>query len=139
MIVLDTNVVSELASKEPSPIVVQWLVNQEPTSLFMTSISVMELYFGALSLPVGKRRATLEGKIELQLSRLFAGRILGFDLEASRICAELMVKGKSRTPFAKLPDYQICSIAIRNGFTVATRNTKDFDHEGLRVINPWAD
>jgi toxin FitB len=107
--------------------------------LFLSSVTVVEVYWGAWSLPLGKRRALLESKIALQISAFQTERILPFDYEAARICADLLVKGKSRTPFAKFPDYQIAAVAIRHGFAVATRDVKDFDHEGLRVIDPWAD
>ena len=139
MIVLDTNVVSEIARKEPNQAVIKWLASQQQAKLYLTSISVMEIYFGAFSLPTGKRRTSLESKIGLQVSEFFADRILSFDLESSRICADLMAKGKARTPSAKMPDYQIAAIAIRGGHAVATRNMKDFRHEGLTIINPWTD
>jgi toxin FitB len=139
MIILDTNVVSEFARKLPNPIVVDWLAGHDQNNVFLTVISIMEIYRGAWSLPTGKKRAELERKIEFQCSTYFVDRILGFDFESSRICAELMVKGKSGTPFAKVSDYQIAAIAKRHGFAVATRNVKDFQHEDLRVINPWAD
>jgi toxin FitB len=139
MIILDTNVVSEFARKLPDPAVVGWLAGHDQTNVFLTAISIMEIYRGAWSLPTGKKRAELERKIEFQCSTYFVDRILGFDFDSSRICADLMVKGKSGTPFAKVPDYQIAAIAKRHGYAVATRNVKDFQHQGLRVINPWTD
>lgn len=139
MIILDTNVVSEFARKLPNPVVVEWLAGHDQKNVFLTAISIMEIYRGVWSLPTGKKRTDLEGKMDLQCSTYFIDRILEFDLESARICADLMVKGKSGTPFAKVPDYQIAAIAKRHGFAVATRNVKDFNHAGLRVINPWTD
>jgi toxin FitB len=139
MIILDTNVLSEFMRKVPNLGVVRWLAKHDQKSLFLTSISVMEIYRGVWSLPIGKRRADLETKMDLQCSTYFLDRILGLDFEAARICADVMVKGKSGTPFAKVPDYQIAAIAKRHGFAIATRNVKDFNHEGLQVIDPWAE
>lgn len=137
MIVLDTNVVSEAFKPSPSRNVMTWLAAQEPLAVFLTTITQAEVLYGIELLPPGKRRLYLANAIEKLLMHEFEGRILPFDEEAARLFPKIVVGrdagGRPITQF----DAMIASIARSCGAAVATRNTNDFEHCGVRIINPW--
>ena len=138
MIILDTNVVSELMLPSPSPRVVEWVAHQPATNLFLTTVSEAELRYGVEILPIGRRRNRLLSAIEGMLRDDFAGRILLFDSPATRSYA---LVGASRRA-AGLPishaDCQIAAIARSVGASVATRNISDFEDCGVDLIDPWS-
>ena len=137
MIVLDTNVVSEALKPSPSQIVLLWLAEQERPAVFITAITMAEVLAGVEALPAGKRRTSLAASIEKILAENFQGRILPFDGEAARVFAELVQSRKAiGRPISQF-DAMIAAIALSHGADVATRNASDFDHCGIRVINPW--
>ena len=124
---------------KPEPKVLNWFKSYSRVDLFVSVLTITELKFGLALLPAGPDKHILDGKIDVILRLQFAGQILVFEDSAAKICAELMAAKKARTPFVKIVDLQIASTALANGFAVATRDLNDFKHEGLRVINPWAD
>ena len=137
MIVLDTNVVSEMMRLAPAPSVAAWLNDQDVSLLFLTAVTVGEIRYGMRVLPQGKRRRFLEEGFEKILARGFAGRILAFDEAAAHRYGEIMGRRKEiGRPLATL-DGQIASIAWSNGCSVATRNVQDFMECGVEVINPF--
>ena len=137
MIVLDTNVLSELMRANPAPGVVRWIGAQPAASLFTTSITQAEILHGVMSLPAGRRRSTLEGAAEAMFREEFAGRVLPFGADAAphyaRIAAERQRAGRPISHF----DAQIAAIARSAGASVATRNVADFELCGVKVIDPW--
>lgn len=137
MIVLDTNVVSELMKATPDRHVVKWVAAQPSASLFTTSITQAEILHGIMLLPSGKRRAAIAGAAEAMFVEDFGGRILPFSSDAAhpyaRIATERRRAGRPISHF----DAQIAAIAHSAHATVATRNTTDFDDCGVRVVNPW--
>ncbi len=137
MIVLDTNVISEPLRPSPSPAVLAWLNAQAPDALFTTTLNLAELYAGVAVLPAGKRRSDLAGGLRATLGRLFAGRILAFDVAAAESFA--VIAERSRASGLTMPheDALIAAIAASQGFAVATRNVGDFAGAGVTVINPW--
>lgn len=139
MIVLDTNVVSEMMRSKPEPKVLNWLNSIPRADLFISVLTIVELKFGSALLTDGTDKQKLHAKIVDVLSFQFAGRILVFDEAAADVCANLMAIKKAHTPFVKIIDLQIAATAMTNGFAVATRDVKDFQHDDLRVINPWTD
>ncbi len=139
MIILDTNVVSEPLRPLPDPRVMVWLNAQTLSNLFLTSITIFELQFGKCLLPNGRRKLKLEQEIKIHTDQIYLGRILAFDNDSALLCGQLFANSKQKGLNPKLADCQIASIALKHGFAVATRNAEDFRHEGLRVINPWAD
>ena len=137
MIVLDTNVVSEMMRATPAPNVAAWLNGHDVSLLFLTAVTVGEIRYGMRVLPQGKRRRFLEEGFERILAEGFAGRILAFDEAAAHRYGEIMGRRKeSGRPLAIL-DGQIASIAWSNGCSVATRNVQDFIECGVEVINPF--
>jgi predicted nucleic acid-binding protein len=136
MIVLDTNVISEMTKQLPSPAVVAWLDAQRAETLYLSAITIAEIRFGIACLPEGKRRDALLGAFACT-EDLFAGRILAFDSEAARYYAELAASARSMGHGFPTPDGYIAAIAAAHGYTVATRDVAPFETGGVPVINPW--
>ena len=137
MIVLDTNVISELLRPTPAVEVDAWLATQEGADVFFTAVGEAELRHGVALLPRGKRRTALAHAIEAILEVDFRDRILPFDSGAARayaaIAAERRAAGRPISQF----DCQIAAIARAHEATVATRNTADFEGCGIGIIDPW--
>ena len=139
MIILDTNVVSEFMTSPPASQVLDWLNTQDVTSLYLTSISIAEIGYGLRAMPEGKRRRLLSERFERFVKEAFIHRIVSFDESAARIYGEVMCERKEiGRPMSNL-DGQIAAIARSRGFIVATRNTKDFEHCQIGLINPFND
>ncbi|EGF90499.1 putative plasmid stability protein y4jK [Asticcacaulis biprosthecium C19] len=136
MIILDTNVVSELMKSAPDPQVHRWLDQQAAESIYLSSVTVAELLFGIGALPDGKRKAQLAGMLEAMLG-LFLDRVLPFDTEAARQYADLAVRARLAGRGLPTPDGYIAAIAASKGFMVATRDTSPFAAAGVRFIDPW--
>lgn len=138
MIVLDTNVVSEMMKATPAPTVVSWMNDQDVSRLFLTAVTVGEIRYGLRVLPQGKRRRSLEEGFERILAEAFVGRILAFDEAAAHRYGEVMGQRKEIGRPLAILDGQIASIAWSNGCSVATRNVEGFVECGVEVINPFA-
>jgi predicted nucleic acid-binding protein len=136
VILVDTNVISEPLQARGDSRVVAWLDRQPADTLFISTISVSEILFGVAALAAGKRRNRLAAAFETAILRLFAGRVLSFDLEAARAYASLMSAARVRGLSISIVDGQIAAIAKANGFSVATRDEAPFRAAGLNVINP---
>lgn len=137
MIVLDTNVLSELMRPAPIESVVRWMASQPATSLYTTSITQAEIFHGIMLLPGGRRRNAFEAAAEAMFNQEFDGRILAFGSDAARpyasIAAERRQTGRPISHF----DAQIAAIARSAGAAIATRNVADYYGCGVKVINPW--
>ena len=137
MIIVDTNVISELMRTAPAKQVEQWLSEQDGASIYITAITEAELRFGVAILPTGKRQNYLANLVEGILEEDFHDRILPFDRKAAfafaSIAAELRSVGRTVSQF----DGQIAAIARSLSASVATRNTADFEGCGIDVLNPW--
>ena len=138
MIVLDTNVVSELMRPSPATNVVDWVTQQAATTLYFSTISEAELRYGVEVLLAGQRRAGLLAAIEGMLREDFAGRILPFDSDAARAYAVIAAGRRVAGRPISQADCQIAAIAHSRGASVATRNAGDFEDCGIAVVNPWA-
>lgn len=137
MIVLDTNVISETMRSEPDANVMRWLNAQHLDSLWLTTITVAELRFGAARLAEGKRRTALAERIETAVSGIFGGRIADFDIEAAGLLAERAAKAEARGERVGFADAAIAAIALTKAFAVATRDSRPFQNMGVDVVNPW--
>lgn len=137
MIVLDTNVLSEAFKPSPSRVVLDWLAAQEPATVFITTITLAEVLYGIELLPPGKRRIRLAAAIEKLFADEFEGRVLPFDDESARLFPKI-VAGRHAIgrPISQF-DAMIASIARSRHAAVAARNTNDFEHCGVRIVNPW--
>jgi hypothetical protein len=139
VIVLDTNLVSEMMRPAPSRRVADWLAAQPASRLFVTTISQAEVLFGVALLPPGRRRDALARQAEATFEEDFAGRLLPFGQDAARQYPGIVVqRRRNGRPISTL-DAQIASIALSHGATLATRNIRDFEDCGVALFNPWDD
>jgi len=139
MIVLDTNVLSELMRPTSAPAVLQWFSSRAASSLYTTSVTQAEILHGIYALPAGRRRRSIETAAEAMFNEDFAGRILAFDSDAAGAYAELSSERDRRGRPISQFDAQIAAIARVAGAVLATRNVADFEHSGVTVVNPWDD
>ncbi len=137
MIILDTNVVSEPLKPAPAAAVLAWLDAQAPTTLYLTSITVAELLAGVAALPAGRRRSRLAHLVAAQVLSLFEGRILAFDVPAAHAFARVQAGAQAAGNAVGFADAAIAAIAAAHGFTLATRNVRDFNGTGIDVVDPW--
>jgi predicted nucleic acid-binding protein len=137
MLVLDTNVISEIMKALPSPRVMDWWSQQQPPELFTTTVTVAEILYGIEILPRGKRRDSLRAEAEVVFTQDFAGRILPFDEDAARAFPQIAaVRRQEGRPIAGL-DAQIAAVARTRRAILATCNIADFEGCGVRLVNPW--
>jgi len=137
MIVLDTNVVSELMSPRCHPAVRSWLDAQLNEDLFLTAINISELLLGIELLPQGRRRQGFSQLLEEFTGRLGEDHILPFDKPSAKAYALIMSRSRFRGRAISIPDGQIAAVAAVHGFTVATRDTSPFEAAGVGFVNPW--
>ena len=138
MVVLDTNVVSELMRVTPSAEVLVWMDELPPREVFVTAVTEAEVRTGIAILPAGARRRGLADAAERTLGGLFAGRVLPFDSGAARAYADIAAASRDAGHPISQSDCQIAGIARSRGMAVATRNVRDFSDTGVEVIDPWA-
>ncbi|HBP5363205.1 MULTISPECIES: type II toxin-antitoxin system VapC family toxin [Pseudomonas aeruginosa group] len=138
MILLDTNVLSELMRAKPDPVVVAWVDAQPVQDLLISSITVAEILYGIARMPEGKRRQALQDVAIAMFEEDFAGRILPFDADAAVHYAELAAESEGKGKIADMADGQIAAIAKLHGVPVATRNIRHFQGFGVELINPWS-
>jgi predicted nucleic acid-binding protein len=130
---------SSIRTSSPSEIVLRWLAAQEPSAVFITTITQAEVLYGIEFLSAGKRRTRLCAVIEKLLAEDFEGRILSFDEDSARVFAKIVTgREAAGRPISQF-DAMIAAIARSRGAAVATRNTNDYAHCGVRVINPWTE
>jgi len=137
MILLDTNVLSELMRAKPVPEVLAWVDAQPSGKLFICAITVAEILYGIARMPDGKRKQGLLELATLMFEEDFAGRILPFDTEAAVHYAGLAAESEAKGKVVDMADGQIAAIAALHDARVATRNVRNFDYLGVPVINPW--
>jgi hypothetical protein len=137
MWILDTNVVSELVATRPSVDVVARIGALPENAVFTTAITEAELFYGIERLPAGRRRDHLRAAIEAIFSEDFAGRMLSFDSHAARNYGRLLAQRRTAGRPMSQSDVQIAAIAIEHKATLVTRNTRDFAHSDIELLNPW--
>jgi predicted nucleic acid-binding protein len=137
MIVLDTNVISELWKVVPDPNVRAWIDAQMVETFYLSAITVAELRYGLAAMPKGKRRTIYQERLEREILPVFSGRVLPFDLDASQAYAELMARARAAGKAIGKADGYIAATAAARDLKVATRDTRPFETAGLTVINPW--
>jgi predicted nucleic acid-binding protein len=137
VIVVDTNVISELMRGEPHPAVLAWVTAQPRALLYTTHVNQAEILFGIAALPEGRRRAALAAAAEAMFAEDFAGRILPFEARAAaRYPGIVLARRRAGNPIEKF-DALIAAIALAAGAEVATRDTGGFAGCGLTLIDPW--
>ncbi|HEX4290515.1 MAG TPA: type II toxin-antitoxin system VapC family toxin [Trebonia sp.] len=137
MIVLDTNVISELARQAVDPGVLSWLDSLEISDVATTAVTAAELRYGIARLPDGHRKRDLAVVIRGILTEDFQGRILPFDERSSVQYAEIATRRERIGRPIGVADAQIAAICRDLAATLATRNVADFEETGIELINPW--
>ncbi|CAM5518669.1 PIN domain-containing protein [Rhodanobacter lindaniclasticus] len=137
MIVLDTNVLSELIRQQPDPKVVTWLLGQPRSQLFTTAVSLGEMLYGVRVLPEGQRKQRLLQEVQAIFATDMAGRVLPYDGDAANAHAEIAAARRAQGRPVEMPDAMIAGITRSRGARLATRNVRDFESCGVALVDPW--
>ena len=137
MIVLDTNVLSAVIEKARSANVFDWFQRQRPNEVWLTAITLYEIRFGIERLRPGGRRDRLESGLKRAVHTVLAGHVLEFDEAAAREAATLTAEREKRGRTVDIRDTLIAGIVRAHGAVLATRNTRDFEDAGIRLVDPW--
>lgn len=138
MIILDTNVISEVLKPQAEPRVLAWMGSHNAGTLFTTAITEAEVRYGVARLPDGQRKVALYKVIDDVFAIDFKDRILSFDRHCAVKFAQIAShRERLGRPISQF-DAQIAAIATTHNFAIATRNITDFDACGIEIINPWA-
>jgi predicted nucleic acid-binding protein len=137
MIILDTNVISELACPQPSQSVLAWADSVHGPAAATTATTAAELLYGVARLADGHRKSRLAEVIQQLITVDLGGRVHPFDLAAARHYAEIVAKRTAQGHPIAVGDAQIAAICLANDAVLATGNTKDFANTGVKLINPW--
>lgn len=135
MIIMDTNVVSELMRAKPEPSVAAWAVATDP-QLFLTSLTVAEIRYGIARLPEGTRKQDITSAAD-RVFAAFSQRVVPFDIAAADSYGNLVTRCEGQGRPISVFDAQIAAVCHARGASLATRNVKDFEAAGIAVINPW--
>jgi tRNA(fMet)-specific endonuclease VapC len=134
---LDTCVISELVAKQPDEKVIDWIDNIEQSSVYLSVVTVGEIYKGIEELPESKPKVNLQQWLNDELLIRFRGKILAIDTGVMLIWGKLT--GRLEIEGKRMPgmDSLIAALAIHNNCSLVTRNEDDFKYAGLTIINPW--
>lgn len=138
MIILDTNVLSALMRLPADKKVVEWLDKQPRTSIWTTSITILEIRYGLQILPVGKRRSALIQIFERVLVDEIESRVAPFDTVAAQHAGDLMAVRHRKGRPGELRDTMIAGIVLASHARLATRNTSHFEDLSVPIVNPWS-
>ena len=134
---LDTNVISELISKQPDKKVLEWLDRLDPNTIYLSVITIGEIQKGIEKLPPSKRREVVKEWLETDLLLRFHGRILEITAEVMFIWGKLTGRLEKEGGVITAIDSLIAAIALQGDYCLVTRNEKDFQNTGVMLINPW--
>jgi predicted nucleic acid-binding protein len=136
MIVLDTNIISEVVKPQPNAKILAWLGSQPIGTLYLTSITIAESLFGLAAMPDGSKKTQLSNAIN-EIIGVYQNRVLPFDTNAARRYAALAATARKKGRGFPKPDGYIAAIAAEHGFIVASRDTAPYEAVGVNVLNPW--
>ncbi len=134
---LDTCVISELIKKQPNKNVIQWISSVSENSLFLSVFTIAEIHRGIEKLPESRKKNDLQNWVNSELKERFKERILLFTYEAAKKWGYIQSYSENIGKTMSVIDGFIASIAIVSDFTLVTRNTKDMEASGVRILNPW--
>lgn len=137
MILLDTNVLSELMLEHPNPLVADWLDRQPHTSVWTSTVTIFEIRSGLLRMPAGKRRSDRVANFESILAEIIERRIADFGMAAAEEAAAIFAEREKKGRPGELRDTMIAGIVLANHATLATRNVRHFEDIAKAVVNPW--
>lgn len=138
MILLDTNILSEPMRPSPNEQVISWLDEQIVTDLFICAVTKAEIELGIALLPEGRRKQALFSAAQELFSK-FSERCLAFGAAEASIYAAIIADTRAKGETMSVEDAMIAAVALSYGFTLATRNIKDFKGiDDISLINPFA-
>lgn len=137
MIILDTNIISEMMKPSPSDNVISWLDQEEVSKLYITTITIAEISYGINALPEGNKRVLLAEAFSKTILTGFEHRIYPFDESSAYLYGKIMADRKVKGRPLSIPDGQICAIALSCDCVIATRNIRDFADCGIDIVNPF--
>ncbi|HTT21575.1 MAG TPA: type II toxin-antitoxin system VapC family toxin [Candidatus Sulfotelmatobacter sp.] len=137
MVILDTNVVSELMRPAPEPRVLRWFASQAAEDLHITAVTMAEILYGIELIAAARRRDVVRTGAERMFGDLFADRILTFEDRAARAFSQITSSRRRQGKPMSDIDAQIAAITRVHGATLATRNPYVFEGCGVRLVNPW--
>lgn len=137
MIILDTNVISETLRPNPHYNVLTWLNEKDNDDLYLSAVVLAELFSGVVCMPDGKRKREFRFKLAEAVQIRFDEQTLPFDTLCAMQYAELMGKNQRQGRLMSMADTQLAATCLHYGAALATRNTKDFIHCGIELIDPW--
>lgn len=137
MILLDTNVISEMMRFRPEPAVAAWLDKQLEEDLWTASVVLAELLSGIEMMPPGRKQRTLREAVEGMIAEDFREQVFKFDLPAARNYGQILSSRKRIGRPIREMDALIAATALANGATLATRNTANFEDCGVQLVDPW--
>lgn len=136
MIILDTNIVSELMRDRPEGRLIAWMNAQPRLSIWTTAVTIMESRVGLVAMPPGRRREAMTSAFEQFLARDIDQRVLPFDQPAAETTAVLLADHQARGRSIELRDGMIAGIALTQRASLATRDTRHFKDLGIVLIDP---
>lgn len=137
MIILDTNVISELMKTAPASQVSDWFARVDGNDLYTSTISEAEIRSGLVAMPRGRRRDELLDYTDVMFETVFRDQVISFDRAAAYEYGIVQAKRRAVGRPVAMADAMIAAIAIAQGFDVATRNVRDFEETGASVVNPF--
>lgn len=137
MILLDTNIISELMRPEPAPVVESWLKRSDEVQIGTTTITISELAYGLNRLPSGARKNDLWDRFEQLTGQESGLPVFGFDTEAALLAGQYRAMREANGDHAHASDMMIAGIVGAAGAVLATRNDKDFSNLPIEILNPW--
>jgi toxin FitB len=137
VIVLDTNVLSEIIRREPDEGVTRWLDSLDAAAVATTAITAAELLYGVARLPGGRRKERLGEAIRGLIEGDLDGRVEPFDAPAAGHYADLVSDRETAGRPIGVADAQIAAICRKHGATLATRNISNFKETGIELLDPW--
>jgi predicted nucleic acid-binding protein len=137
MIILDTNIISEMMKENPDQAVADWFKSQDNDQLYITVLTVTEIKYGISLLPESKRKETLDSDASYMFNSVFRDRILSFDYDAAYHYPIVHQHKKAAGKTMTVMDAELAAICKSNNAALATRNTGDFTDTLIKLINPF--
>ena len=135
--ILDTNIISELINSNPNPKVLNFLNTLKEKDIYLSSITIGEIYFGIQKLPYGKKQTKLLTWVEDQLLPRFHHKVIDIDTNVMLHWAVLTNRLKTKGVPLPIMDSLIGATCLAKKFTLVTRNEKDFKNMDIEIINPF--
>ena len=134
---LDTNVISELVSKQPNERVIAWIDGIDDQLVYLSVITIGEIKRGIEKLPSSQRKHSLNNWLNEDLLLRFDDKLLAIDLPVIFTWGKLVAKLESQGRALPAIDSLIAATALQHDLNLVTRNEKDFDRTDVAVTNPW--